>query len=140
MKILTLNFLTCAVKACKSSSASFPLHPKDAELVQDNLELNPKLLVNILPRIDWAALITTSAEVCHPLSPFSARRISLTLPHSGRNTTDRPRCTVRIPRPAGQPTHAGGTSRRREDAAGVASVVDGDADERGEAGVWELWA
>lgn len=63
MKILTLNFLTCAVKACKSSSASFPLHPKDAELVQDSLQLNPKLLINILPRIDWPALITTSAEV-----------------------------------------------------------------------------
>lgn len=70
MKILTLNFLTCAVKACKSSSASFPLHPKDAELVQDSLELNPKLLINILPRIDWAALITTSAEVRPSPSPL----------------------------------------------------------------------
>jgi multifunctional methyltransferase subunit TRM112 len=63
MKILTLNFLTCAVKACKSSSASFPLHPKDAELVQDTIEMNPKLLVNILPRVDWNALIVTAGEV-----------------------------------------------------------------------------
>jgi len=71
MKILTLNFLTCAVKACKSSSQSFPLHPKDAELVQDTIELNPKLLFNILPRIDWNALIVTSSEVStfHILSP-----------------------------------------------------------------------
>jgi len=63
MKVLTLNFLTCAVKTCKSSSDSFPLHPKDAELVSDDVELNPQLLVNLLPRIDWNALRTTSREV-----------------------------------------------------------------------------
>ncbi len=33
MKILTVNFLTCAIKKCKSSPLSFPLHFKDAELV-----------------------------------------------------------------------------------------------------------
>jgi multifunctional methyltransferase subunit TRM112 len=75
MKILTLNFLTCAVKACKSSSQSFPLHPKDAELVQDTIELNPKLLVNILPRIDWNALIVTSSEVRHFYIPSPASPI-----------------------------------------------------------------
>lgn len=63
MKILSLNFLTCAVKACKSSSESYPLHPKDAELAQDDIELNPQLLANLLPRIDWAALTTTAREV-----------------------------------------------------------------------------
>ena len=63
MKVLTLNFLTCAVKTCKSSSDSFPLHPKDAELASDDVELNPQLLVNLLPRIDWKALRTTSTEV-----------------------------------------------------------------------------
>ena len=63
MKILSLNFLTCAVKACKSSSDSYPLHPKDAELVQDDIELNPDMLINVLPRLDWSALRTTSSEV-----------------------------------------------------------------------------
>jgi multifunctional methyltransferase subunit TRM112 len=63
MKVLTLNFLTCAVKACKSSPASHPLHPKDAELVQDELELNTDMIVNVLPRLDWTALRTTSSEV-----------------------------------------------------------------------------
>jgi len=67
MKILTLNFLTCAVKACKSSSDSFPLHPKDAELAQDEVELNPQLLTNILHRVDWTALRTTATEVVFPL-------------------------------------------------------------------------
>ena len=63
MKVLSLNFLTCAVKACKSSSASYPLHPKDAELVQDDLELNAQLLINLMPRIDWPALSATATEV-----------------------------------------------------------------------------
>lgn len=64
MKVLSLNFLTCAVKACKSSSDSYPLHPQDAELVQDEIELNPDMLINVLPRLDWTALRTTSSEVC----------------------------------------------------------------------------
>ena len=64
MKILTLNFLSCAVKACKSSSASFPLHPKDCELESAEVAPNPKLLFNILPRIDWNALVITASEVC----------------------------------------------------------------------------
>jgi hypothetical protein len=64
MKLLTLNFLTCAVKSCKSTSESFPLHPKDCELVSDTLESDPKLLLNVLPRLDWAALSTTASEVC----------------------------------------------------------------------------
>ncbi len=64
MKVLSLNFLTCAVKACKSSSDSYPLHPKDAELVQDDVEVNAQLLINLLPRIDWTALSTTASEVC----------------------------------------------------------------------------
>lgn len=63
MKVLSLNFLTCAVKACKSSSSSYPLHPQDAELVQDEIELNPDMLINVLPRLDWTALRTTSSEV-----------------------------------------------------------------------------
>ncbi|RYP24511.1 hypothetical protein DL765_000531 [Monosporascus sp. GIB2] len=69
MKVLSLNFLTCAVKACKSSSSSYPLHPKDAELVQDDIEVNPQLLINLLPRIDWSALSTTATELGFPALP-----------------------------------------------------------------------
>ncbi|KAK3685092.1 Trm112p-domain-containing protein [Podospora appendiculata] len=69
MKVLTLNFLTCAVKTCKSSTDSFPLHPKDAELAHDDIEINPELLANVLPRIDWTALRTTSTELGFPELP-----------------------------------------------------------------------
>ncbi|KAH8733282.1 hypothetical protein BGZ61DRAFT_444239 [Ilyonectria robusta] len=72
MKILSVNFLSCAVKACKSSSDSFPLHAKDAELVQDEIELNPNMIINVLPRLDWAALRTTSSELGFPQLPEQA--------------------------------------------------------------------
>ena len=68
MKILTANFVTCAVKACKSSPESFPLHFRDAELEQTDMEFNPTFLRNILPRIEWDALRTTAEEVC--VKPF----------------------------------------------------------------------
>jgi len=69
MKVLTLNFLTCAVKACKTKPESFPLHPKDAELVSDDVEINSQLLINLLPRLDWNALRITATEVSQT-SPY----------------------------------------------------------------------
>ncbi|KAL8737350.1 MAG: hypothetical protein Q9181_001767 [Wetmoreana brouardii] len=63
MKLLTVNFLTCAVKACKTSPASFPLHFKDAELEQREMGYNPTFLQNILPRLNWVAITTIAAEL-----------------------------------------------------------------------------
>ncbi|SLM33488.1 adomet-dependent trna methyltransferase complex subunit trm112 [Lasallia pustulata] len=63
MKLLTANFLTCAVKACKTSPLSFPLHFRDAELEHQALAYNPTFLANILPRIDWEAFKSTAAEL-----------------------------------------------------------------------------
>ena len=64
MKILTVNFLTCAVRACKTSPLSFPLHFQDAELEQSDMEYNVSFLWSVLPRIDWEALKVTAKEVC----------------------------------------------------------------------------
>jgi multifunctional methyltransferase subunit TRM112 len=63
MKLLTTNFLTCAVKACKSSSLSFPLHYRDATLERTDIDFNPLFMRNILPRVDWEALKTTANEL-----------------------------------------------------------------------------
>lgn len=63
MKLLTLNFLCCARKTCKINPAAFPLHPKEAELEQVEAELNPLLIQNMLPRLNWEALKTISQEV-----------------------------------------------------------------------------
>jgi multifunctional methyltransferase subunit TRM112 len=66
MKILTLNFLTCAVKTCKTQPAAFPLHVRDAELEQADLEFNPLFINNILPRIEWPALASICGELGLP--------------------------------------------------------------------------
>lgn len=72
MKVITVNFLTCAVKACRNSPAATPLHFKDAELEQQELDFNPELIRNILPRIDWDSLKVTAQEVsASPLASFS---------------------------------------------------------------------
>ncbi|KAI5819398.1 adoMet-dependent tRNA methyltransferase complex subunit Trm112 [Pyronema omphalodes] len=63
MKILTTNYITCAVKACKTSSNAFPLEFRDAELVQEELEINEEFIRNILPRIEWPALVQTAASL-----------------------------------------------------------------------------
>lgn len=65
MKLLTLNFLTCARKTCKSQPAAFPLHPREAELEQIETDLNPLFIKNILSRVDWPAMLTISQEVHH---------------------------------------------------------------------------
>ncbi|KAK8175781.1 hypothetical protein IWX90DRAFT_121054 [Phyllosticta citrichinensis] len=72
MKLLTLNFLTCARKACKTSTAAFPLHPRDAELEVVETELNLPFISNILPRLDWEALRTLAAELGLPTLPETA--------------------------------------------------------------------
>jgi multifunctional methyltransferase subunit TRM112 len=63
MKLLTLNFLTCAIKTCKTNPLSFPLHPRDAELEIQEADLNLPFLKNILPRLMWEEIRTIATEV-----------------------------------------------------------------------------
>jgi len=63
MKVITVNFITCAVKSCKTSPSSFPLHFRDAELEQQELNFQPEFIRNVLPRIDWDGLRITASEV-----------------------------------------------------------------------------
>ncbi|KAJ9218925.1 hypothetical protein DTO169C6_8726 [Paecilomyces variotii] len=69
MKVVTANFISCAVKSCKISPAAFPLHFQDAELEQQELDLQPEFIRNILPRIDWDALRITASELGFPTIP-----------------------------------------------------------------------
>ncbi|KAK9475236.1 uncharacterized protein V1510DRAFT_400876 [Dipodascopsis tothii] len=65
MKLLTTNFVQCTVKACAASPDCFPLHFDRAslELVHEDVEFNPEFVANVLPRIDWPALLTTAREL-----------------------------------------------------------------------------
>lgn len=94
MKLLTLNFLTCAVKRCKQSAAvagssqplsappgeqeakgeatretGFPLHVRDAELSIVEQEFNALFLRNIMPRLEWDAMRRVVEEVGLHLPP-----------------------------------------------------------------------
>lgn len=70
MKLLTLNFLTCAIKTCKTQASSFPLHPKDSELEIVEADMNLPFLKNILPRLMWEELRVISKEVRLPYQPI----------------------------------------------------------------------
>jgi len=72
MKLLTLNFLTCAIKTCKTNPASFPLHPRDAELEIVEADVNLPFLKNILPRLMWEQLRAICLEVC--LNSFTPKK------------------------------------------------------------------
>ena len=63
MKVITANFITCAVKSCRSSQISLPLHFRDAELENQEIDYSPQFIQNILPRLNWENLRTTAAEV-----------------------------------------------------------------------------
>lgn len=79
MKLLTVNFLTCAVKSCKSSLSSsstisstkavsdelspFPLHFRDAVLERTEINYSARFIQNILPRVNWEALSITAEEL-----------------------------------------------------------------------------
>jgi multifunctional methyltransferase subunit TRM112 len=78
MKLITANFLTCAVKGCKASPASFPLHFKDAELVLQELDFQPEFIRNIIPRIDWDGLQKMANEVSAVHTPQKGLRSLVT--------------------------------------------------------------
>ena len=63
MKLLTHNFLNCAAKACKASPNAFPLKFEEVELTTVEMDYNPQFLINVLPRVDWPALVQTAIEV-----------------------------------------------------------------------------
>ncbi|RAR04627.1 Trm112p-domain-containing protein [Stemphylium lycopersici] len=72
MKLLTLNFLTCAVKTCKTNPASFPLHPRETELEIVETDLNLAFLKNILPRVLWEEVRGICTELGLPDLPPTA--------------------------------------------------------------------
>lgn len=63
MKLLTLNFLTCAIKACKTSPTSFPLHMKECTLERTEIAFQPTFLRNILPRVNYDAMVSVCQEL-----------------------------------------------------------------------------
>ncbi|KAK9467642.1 hypothetical protein V1512DRAFT_261634 [Lipomyces arxii] len=81
MKILTTNFVQCTVKACGSSPDCFPLHfdqqteDMPLELAHEDVDYSPEFVYNILPRIDWPALLITAHELGNDQLPMNKPEI-----------------------------------------------------------------
>ncbi len=63
MKVLTLNFVACAVKGCQASGNAYPLSCQDAELEELEVDFNPEFVMHMLPRLEWDALRQTVKEL-----------------------------------------------------------------------------
>jgi multifunctional methyltransferase subunit TRM112 len=53
--------IQCHVKDCNTNN--FPLRFEDAEVELIEAEYNPTFLINMLPKLDWEALINTAVQV-----------------------------------------------------------------------------
>ena len=69
MKLLTTNFVQCAVKSCSSSSNCFPLHFTECELVHEDLEFDEDFIKNVMVKIDWPALLSVTRDIGHNSLP-----------------------------------------------------------------------
>lgn len=164
MKLLTLNFLTCAIKSCKTSPASFPLHPREAELEIVETDINLPFLKNILPRLMWEEIRVIASEVrTHhrilslPLLLLLSTKDICSL--SSTTHTNEKQTKARSPRPPHHSTHARrpgrelipsnrdlgerrSRSRRNSQSNGKrpAPHPARDGNQGGKAGVWKLRA
>lgn len=64
MKFMTTNFVQCAVRECSKTTDAFPLKYSDLTLVSQETDFDPDFVLNILPRLDWPALVKVAEEVC----------------------------------------------------------------------------
>ena len=95
MKLITSNFITCAgkssegaahgqqkrdssiltvysyntVKACRGTAEAYPLQFSSVELEQTELEYNPRFICNIMPRIEWPALVAVCRQLGNDTLP-----------------------------------------------------------------------
>ncbi|QOU20884.1 hypothetical protein BRETT_000598 [Brettanomyces bruxellensis] len=63
MKLLTTNFVQCAVKSCNGSEKSYPLKYEDCQLQLEEQEFKPAFIIAMLQRINWQALVKVAADL-----------------------------------------------------------------------------
>lgn len=76
MRLLSANMLVCIVKGCANS---FPLQIVPTKVEQEESEPNLDLVLNVLPRLEWAALCQMAKEVCFVFFQLSFQVISICL-------------------------------------------------------------
>lgn len=63
MKLMTTNFVQCAVRSCSKTSDAFPLQYSEVQMVQQEVDFEPEFLLGLLPRLDWPNLVKVCEEV-----------------------------------------------------------------------------
>lgn len=68
VRLITHNLLACHAKGCNSNN--FPLLLQDVQIELREQEFNPDFVRNILPRLEWRALVdaATLASIRTPLT------------------------------------------------------------------------
>ena len=61
MKLLTHNMLMCNRKGC--TIEHFPMKIEPTKLAVHESEFNPDFILNVLPKIDWNALVSGAKDV-----------------------------------------------------------------------------
>lgn len=77
MKLLTTNFVKCAIKTCDSSTSSFPLKYSNCELQQIEQDFQPEFILNILDRVQWDALVKVLANLGNNSLPQEKPNITI---------------------------------------------------------------
>lgn len=69
MKLLTTNFVQCAVKSCAKSGKAFPLRYSECKWTNESetQEYNPLFVVNIMSKINWEAIVQVAKDVSSKL-------------------------------------------------------------------------
>ena len=61
MRLFTHNLLQCHVKNCTKNN--YPLRIQEAEIEEIEAEFNSGFVTRLIPKLDWAALISTLNSV-----------------------------------------------------------------------------
>ncbi|EGN97341.1 hypothetical protein SERLA73DRAFT_139508 [Serpula lacrymans var. lacrymans S7.3] len=61
VRLITHNLLACHVKGCTTNN--FPLQFQDVQIELQEAEFNPDFVRNLLPRLEWGALVDAAKQV-----------------------------------------------------------------------------
>ncbi|KAF9234379.1 hypothetical protein BU15DRAFT_52669 [Melanogaster broomeanus] len=61
VRLITHNLLACHVKGCTSNN--FPLKFQDVQIELQEADFNPDMITNLLPRLEWGALVDAARLV-----------------------------------------------------------------------------
>lgn len=75
VRLITHNLLACHAKGCTTNN--FPLQLQDVQIELREQELNPDFITNILPRLEWRALVDAATLARIRMSPSQVHVLNM---------------------------------------------------------------